>query len=125
MKKSFSLFALGAIVIAVASAFSTKSNLAIDRWERFGVNNNTVTASSPANSVYAQKRSDAFALTSTSALTNITTEISNYNFANPSKPVSCASDATFMCAAIVSYDHLTPSTKTLVDFDLGDYSIVP
>jgi hypothetical protein len=125
MKKiSVSLIAILAIVVAVSSAFTTKSKFVTDRWERFGVNQNTVTGSSSATVIDGQKRSDLFNLVKVTPMTDVTAEKNSFNFSSP-KDISCAVDNTFICTAILSYDQNTPTVKTIVDYDLGDYSIQP
>jgi hypothetical protein len=131
MKKvSVSIFALLSIVFAVSSAFTTKGkHFAPNTWERFGVTNDAVNASPTpaATSIKSNKIVDNFRLVTGATLSSIATEISNYNAAqSPGQAiVRCSSDNDQVCAAIISFRDNDATELALVNFNAGDYSLVP
>lgn len=128
MKKFSVLFAVMAILVAVGSAFTTKNLRFTTKYERFGITNDAVTtASGQQVAAYNNQIADPFRIqNSTTSMSSITTEISNYNFANPSNNVTCNDDLDQLCAVVISYpDSYSEQNVSLVSYVGGDYSRVP
>src|SRR5690348_14188622 len=121
MKKiSISAFGLLAIVFAITSAFTTaKKPFAVNTWERIGITQDQVSASSPtASAVNTNKIIDAFRLVQGSTISNITSQITAFNNARPDGPnVTCnTGDADQLCAAIIAYRDDTSTELTLLEY---------
>jgi len=127
MKKlSISLFAVLAILFAVSSAFTSKSNKFVqNRWERFGVQNNQATGASSASTVYSKRITDNFKQVFTAVHNDIDAEISAYNTAHPlpQPQITCSFDAVNLCAAIAKYNTVPTVELAIEDFNLGDYAL--
>jgi len=122
MKKvSISLFAVLAIVLAVSSAFTTKTKtLDPNKWEQFGVT--TVAPTAPVSTAYAARIADDFNIIFSVQKTSINTQITSFNGSHQAQ-VACADDSEKMCAALVSYVNTSATDLTLVDSKPGDYSL--
>jgi len=111
MKKlSISLFAVLAVVLAVASAFTTKSNKAVITYKHYGLPVNTFSSAPTVAQVEAQGT-----LIWDAGTSNITI---NQAISNSTADDGCTTDATFLCAVEVKNDN---GTKTIPETKLGDF----
>jgi len=132
MKKFSFLFAVLAIVVAVGSAFTSKSKVLTTTYAIFGATQDAVNVSpsvDPAQA-YANKISDAF-LKVTTTSTSFATEKAAWNASHGigQAKVRCnQNDTDQICGSAVSYDAdvaVQDRVYTLIDFEAGDYTLVP
>jgi len=122
MKKlSLSLFALLAIVFAVTSAFTTKSDAKANHYKVWGIQQTQVTT--PASySALAAKVAGTF-YDSPTILAGATNQqklddfITSYNGSH-APDITCASDPGFACVAFVN-----DGTSTVLAVNDGDFSL--
>jgi hypothetical protein len=114
MKKlSISLFAVFAVVLAVTSAFTTKSNKAAITYKQYGLPVNTFC---PSVSV---AQAEAGTLIYDAGTSDITI---TQAFSNSPADDGCTVDATCLCAAEVKNNN---GTKTVTETKLGDFFVNP
>jgi hypothetical protein len=114
MKKlSISLFAVLAMVFALVSAFTTKSNKAAITYKHYGLPVNTY-SSSPTVA-----QAEAGTLIWDAGTSDITIAQA---ITNSSADDGCTTDLTFLCAAEVKDNN---GTKTVNETKLGDFFVNP